>query len=235
MKEIRILCGVRTSEYGRRADFYSIFDLIDKPSGSIISRANGQSPAAGGNLLIKIAQEKECTHIFFVDDDVHVPADGLMKLLAHDVDIVSGLYLMRNYPHKPIIFAEANELGHCLHHWLSPNESGLVPVVASGLGCCLIKMSVFDKLEKPYIRLGELDPENWCDDIGFFGRTRAAGIQAYADLSVTCGHVASFVVAPVYHEGQWYSTYDTSGDRTITVPQIYPGMLYQEQEEMVKK
>jgi hypothetical protein len=221
MVDQKVLIGVRTAEYARRADFYDHFDLIQKPVGTIIVRPHGQSPAANANIIIDQAQKHGATHIFFVDDDVHVPPDGLTKLLAHDVDVVSGLYLMRNFPHKPIMFEVANENGHCLHNWLTPNKEGLVDIVAAGLGCCLFKIGVFDKIQKPYVTLGELDPENWCDDLSLFQRLRKAGIKFHADLSVCCGHVASFVVAPVYHDGKWYTTYDTAGTNKVTIPQQY--------------
>ena len=167
MVDTKILIAVPTAEMARRADFYDYYNLLRKPIGSILTFAHGQSPARNRNLMIQQAIDHNCTHILFIDDDVAFEPDMLERLLAHDKDIVGGLYLMRNYPHHPIMFDEAQPDGRCLTHWLSDGETGLIEVVAQGLGCCLIKTKVFKTMQEPWIRLGELESDHWCDDIGF--------------------------------------------------------------------
>lgn len=218
MVDSKVLIAIPTAEYARRADFYDFLGLLEKPEGSYQLSSHGQSPAAGRNVAIKYALENDFTHILFIDDDTAFASDSLMKLLARDVDIVTGLYLMRNYPHRPIIFDVALDSGECAWHYLKSGETGLVPIVATGLGFCLIKTSVFSKLEAPYIRLGQCDPENWCDDIDFFNRCRKSGVELFCDLDVHIGHIASMILWPVYHEGNWYTTYDTKGTGAVTIP-----------------
>jgi hypothetical protein len=215
----RILIGVPTSEYARRADFYDHFDVIEKPAETMVSRAHGQSPARNRNLIIKQALEYDCTHIFFVDDDVILPRDILVKLLTHDKDIVTGLYLMRNFPHQPIVFDEARPDGKCKHYFM-PDESepGLVPIVNCGLGAVLIKIEVFKKMPHPWITLGEAEADHWCDDITFFNRARALGFELFCDTSIHVGHIGSMVIKPFYLDGKWLVTYDTSGTATVTIP-----------------
>ena len=216
------MIGVPTSDMARQAIFYDYLGILIKPEGTIESKCHGQSPARNRNMIIDQAIEHNCTHIFFIDDDVLLPPDALLKLLESDVDMVTGLYLMRTYPHSPILFAEHSPEGF---RWaqLSPGCTGLVKVESGGLGCCLIKTSVFYKLEKPYIRLGELKSEqdHWCDDVGFFNRTRKIGIQLYCDLDVQCGHIASTILRPVYQDGVWYTAYDTQGSGMTLTPQLF--------------
>ena len=102
----KLLIGIPTSEFARAAVFYDWMDLLQKPVGVEIihTRAHGQSPARNRNLIIQQAIDTACDYIFFVDDDCLLPPDTLVKLLTHDVDCVTGLYSMRNYPHRPIIF-----------------------------------------------------------------------------------------------------------------------------------
>lgn len=220
----KVLIGVPTGEFARRADFYDYINQIDKPIGTMYGASHGQSPAANRNVIIDQALKMGATHILFIDDDVLVPSDVIRRLLVHDVDIVSGLYLMRNFPHKPIAFDEVHNDGKCAHLELTPGRTGLVKVNGIGLGCCLIKSSVFNRLERPYIRLGELHKEHWDDDISFFNRCREANIGLYLDLDVKCGHIASVVLWPNQMNGKWATGYDTNGTHQATVPQLYEGM-----------
>lgn len=220
----RILIGGITAEYARRADFYDYYNAMIKPDGTIATFAHGQSPAENRNIIIDQAFQSDVTHILFLDDDITFQPNMLMELMKHDVDIVSGIMLKRNYPHLPLILWEAEPDGKCKHRPLFPGESGLIPVDATGLGCCLINMDVFRKLEKPYIRLGELDGSGWNDDIGFFHRVRQAGFKVHCDLDVRVGHIASMILWPDKINDQWMTTYDTYGSGKASVPQLVPEM-----------
>lgn len=214
------MIAVPTAEMARRADFYDYFNMLEKPLGSIIVFSHGQSPARNRNLMIQAALEQNCSRILFLDDDVAFEKDLLLRLLVHDKDIITGLYYMRTYPHYPIIFDYADNDGKCGYHYLSDNETGLIEIVATGLGCCLIKTEVFRSLEEPWIRLGELELDHWCDDIGFFKRARLAGFKIYCDLDVRVGHMAQLTVWPSLVDGKWMTTYDTHGTGSASIYQI---------------
>lgn len=219
----KVFIAVPTGEFARRADFYDYFGLMDKPEGTIIAFSHGQSPARNRNVLIDQALEHGATHILFLDDDVIVPKDIIAKLIRHDKDIVTGLYLLRNFPHKPIIFSYADEKGACTHRFIAPDEpEGLIPIINCGLGCCLIKIEVFQTMPRPWITLGELEKDHWCDDIAFFNRARDYGFSLFCDLSVRVGHIASCVIYPEYSDGKWLTSYDTNGESRLTYPMVQP-------------
>jgi len=232
MAQSKVLIGVTTGEYARRADFYDYYNLMTKPAETVVLFCHDRSPAHGRNLLIQAAVDNDCSHILIIDDDMAYKPNALIKLLEDDKDIVSGLYLSRAYPHAPVIFDVADEDGSCLPMYLLGGEPRLVPIVAAGFGFLLIKTSIFGKLEKPYVRLGELDAEQWCDDIGFFNRTRKAGIQAYVDMEVRVGHMGTMIIWPNKSpkDGQWYTGYDTNGQGMINTPQINPEHKYEFKE-----
>ncbi len=217
------MIAVPTSEMARRADFYDYYNIIDKPVGTVTTFAHGSSPARNRNIMIEQAIQHECTHIFFLDDDCITRPDILHKLLAHDKDMVSGLYLMRNYPHLPIMFDHAFKDGRCRYTFLNPGRKGLHEVIAAGLGACLIKMDVFKNMEKPYIRLGELEKDHWCDDISFFLRAREAGHKLYIDLDCPVGHILSAIIWPDRDaNGNWHTAYNTGAPEVFHVPQTVP-------------
>jgi hypothetical protein len=192
--------------------------MLQLPKDSSIAYGRGESPAKNRNTLIKLALEHEFTHILFFDDDIAMPSDTPYRLLQHDKDMVTGLYVMRNYPHRPIIFDLVLDDARCAFHYLEDGESGLIPIVASGLGCCLIKTEVFKKMEWPWIRLGQLDKENWNDDIDFFFRAKKLGFELYCDLDVRCGHMVTTTVIPQMLDGKWLNTYDTMGTACPSFP-----------------
>ena len=216
----KVMVAIPTAEFSRRAIFFDYYNALIKPEGTVCTSAHGQSPARGRNLMIEQALELGCDKILFLDDDVAFKPDLLVNLFKHDVDIVTGLYLMRNYPHQPIIFKSAQPDGRCLHYYLNPEDTGLVEIVACGLGACLINTDVFRRLEKPWIRLGELESDHWCDDIGFFMRVRQAGFKMHCDLSQLVGHMGSVTIWPTRNEaGDWFTTYDSEGIATLSTPQ----------------
>lgn len=227
MVDNKVLIGIPTEEYGRRADFYDYLNLLEKPAGSMMLLAHDRSPAHNRNIIVEEALKHNCTHVLFVDDDQTPRAGALLQLLEHDVDIVSGLYLRREYPHQPLIFDVADDSGACLYTYLMGDEPRLKKIVAAGLGFCLIKTSVFSRLEKPWFRLGELGPDQWCDDIGFFKRVREADIDIYCDTECRVGHIGTMIIWPNLQDGKWYTGYDTGyKNGMLNTPQVNPEVKY---------
>ena len=216
--QFRVLIGVPTGEITRRASFYDYFNMLEKPNGTVMTFAHGQSPAKNRNMIIRQALDYDCSHILFIDDDVAFPTHTLSSLLKHDKDIVTALHLRRNHPHQPYIFDLAYEDGSCRQYIPGNEVEGLIEIVACGVGCCLIKTDVFRKLEEPWIRLGELSKDEWCDDIGFFKRVREAGFKIHCDLDLFVGHFAPLTVWPGKQDGKWQTVYDTGGASQISFP-----------------
>ncbi len=219
----KVMICVPTAEFARRADFYDYFNQLEKPEGTMVTFSHGQSPARNRNIMIRMALQHEASHILFLDDDMAFKPNLLTRLMEHDVDIVSGLYLMRNYPHLPVMFDEAYDDGKCKFAFLSPGKSGLVEVVNIGLGACLIKTDVFRAMEEPWITLGECEKDHWCDDIAFFNRARKQGFKLHCDLEAPCGHMMTAIIWPNRSaEGSWFTMYNTGAQETFQVPQIIP-------------
>lgn len=220
---------IPTPEYGRFAACQDYIDQLEIPPGTLIVKPHGQSPAMNRNMAIDILLESGCDYILFLDDDVIVPRNLFVQLVKHNKQIVSGLMLARAYPHKPLIFKHSER--NTLHEVYYPVvETGLVEVVNCGLGCCLIHKSIFEHLEKPYIRLGEVVKDHWCDDTGFFIRVKEAGYQIYCDLDAQVGHVASVCVTPIYRDGMWMVDYNTFGTGNISFPAIVPIVIPEDAE-----
>jgi len=228
---IRVMVGIPTAEMARRAAFYDYYHTLELPVGTSCTFIHGQSIANNRNLIVKQALISGCSHVFFLDDDTAFKPNTLVQLLSHNKDIVTGLHLMRNYPHRPIIFDEIDEKGVCRFHYLSDNEDGLIPIEAAGLGACLIKTKVFSKLEEPWFRLGEIDKDGMGEDLGFFKRVKEIGLKSYCDLTCLIGHMSNTIVWPSRKDGIWLTNYETSGEAVISFPQT---TAKQVREELAK-
>jgi hypothetical protein len=215
---VKVMVAIPTAEMARKANFYDFLNILEKPEGSMQISSHAQSPAKGRNMMIEQALIQGCTHIFFVDDDIILNPATLKNLLKHDVDIVTGVYCSRSFPHHPYLFHIAHEDGSCDGMIPGDEQSGLVEIVNAPLGCVLIKMEVFKKLESPWITLGELKKDEWCDDFSFFNRVRKAGFKIHADLDVCVGHQASVTVFYKKIDGRWCVSYDTGGTNEVSFP-----------------
>ena len=234
----KIMISLPTAEMARQAVFYDYLRALRTPSDAqvFMLASHGQSPARNRNIAIHQALMQDCTHLLFIDDDLKLPFDLLLKLLEHDKDMVGGHYLMRNYPHQPIAFSRENELGHCQHFYPAAGQTGLVEVTSTGLGCILIKTDVFRAMQEDcepvtisseskevmcydWIRLGELTRDHWCDDIGFYRRARAKGFKLFIDLDIEVGHMVTMTVWPKYEDGVHHIVYDSDGRGAVKMPQ----------------
>lgn len=218
---MKIFIGVPTAESARHAVFYDYLNNLHKPEGTIGAGFHTASGARNRNLIIEEALRTKCTHILFIDDDMAFPPDALLKLLEHDENIVSGLYLNRNYPHRPILFDAGPT-----RRYLDDDERGLIQVEAVGFGFLLVNTDVFRSMERPFVRMGEVNPEERNEDIGFCLRARAAGYVIYCDLDLPIGHIGQATFWPSVVNGIWCTAIDTNGDQIAYVPQT--------QRELVK-
>lgn len=84
-------------------------------------------------------------YIFFIDTDLVLPCDSLMRLLAHKKDVVGATYNKRVPPYETL-----GRLKGLKPTDLEVAKGGLREAELLPGGCMLVKMSVFDKITWPY-------------------------------------------------------------------------------------
>ena len=142
------------------------------------------------NKLIEQALDRKCDLIWMIDSDSMIQKGTFEKLLKHDADFVSGLYFSKGYPFHPIVRVEKDGMSTYLHDI----EFGKVyEVQGVGLGCALVKTSIFDGLEKPYFKFeykrlenGMLDKVS--EDIYLCNSLRKKGVKILLDTNIIIGH-----------------------------------------------
>jgi len=173
-----------------------------------IETMNNESLISRGRntLTAKFLNNKESTHLMFIDADIGWEPWHVLSMLDRDVDIIGGLYPMKTMPIKWVVngFEGAEE-----------REHGLQEVSKTGTGFMLIKRQVFEDMKahpavKPYksdIGLApELDQymrtyfdtavrENryYSEDWTFCENWRDLGGKIWVDRRVMLRHTGSYV------------------------------------------
>lgn len=134
----------------------------------------------GCDSLVEAARHLKLEWILIIDSDMTFPADLPQRLLAHEKDIVACAYRRRGPPFEVMIKPEN-----------SPRE-GLQRVEAAPVGTMLIRLSVFDKLKRPYFRFtpDEALGMSRGADFDFCESARKVGYEVWCDweASKDIGH-----------------------------------------------
>jgi hypothetical protein len=156
------------------------------PEGNRIALIRGSSSiiVQARNNVVAAAQSAGAQWLMFLDSDMRFPFDILRRLRAHDKDIVGCAYKRRTPPYET--------MGRPLVDRKIEVDEGLVAMRHLPLGVMLIRMSVFDRLTKPYFRIPFVEGEdNYGEDLDFCNRAREAGFQVWCDVSASneIGHL----------------------------------------------
>lgn len=126
------------------------------------------------------------THILFVDHDVLPRYTTLKKLLAHDKDVVAGIYPLNQQCHIAWCLSREDKFKAMPIGDLPDN---LFKATYVGCGMMLVKTEVFDNLEWPYWHNGfEYGRMTIGEDVYFCKKLREAGYDIWVDPKIKCGH-----------------------------------------------
>jgi glycosyltransferase involved in cell wall biosynthesis len=133
-------------------------------------------------------------YLFSVDSDIAFTPDTLVRLLAHDRDIVSGLYIQRKPGQHILEVYEHNQNGGVTN---IPYErirgQGLVEIASCGFGCVLVKSEVMRAIGYPQFEYhSAIDHANTIsEDVDFCKKAIAKGFTLWADTAIKCRHIGS--------------------------------------------
>lgn len=174
---------------------------------SLVSRAR--------NTLTAAFLKTDCTDVLFLDSDLVFSVEQIARLLAHDVDVVGGLY-----PKK-----QQGRVAWVLNGWDPPRcrrADGLAEVRYIGTGCLRVRRRVFERMIETYGETLRYSPDaaperteydlwsvgtygyaHWdggrqyrrylSEDWFFCQRWLDLGGQVWADTSVVLKHVGAAV------------------------------------------
>ena len=133
-------------------------------------------------------------YLFSVDSDIAFPPNTLAKLLAHDVDMVSGLYIQRKPGQHILEVYEHNVQGGVSNiPYGKIAGRGLVQIASCGFGCVLVKAKVMRAIPYPHFKYhSAIDHAHTIsEDIDFCKKALSAGFKIWADTNIHCKHIGS--------------------------------------------
>ena len=157
-------------------------ELVALSKYEIIVSTRGYNTAENRNWIAAKAVKLGCTHLFLVDDDMIYESDTVDRLLAHDKDIVGGLYKTKYEQQEYLI------------EYLDEKKDSLFECIALGGGLLLIKTEVFKKVPQKWFGYvwndnGSIKESN---DWYFCKKARKQGFQVWCDPTVKAKHISLY-------------------------------------------
>ena len=191
---MKVLIAVPTFENILPETFKSIYGL-HTPDGVVtqFDFVKGYDCAKARTEIAKEAVKYGFDYVLMVDSDVIIPPDTLDYMLTDPVDICLGVYPRKNTTTGQ---TEIFKLG-CRDFTDKNNlniseivEPGRIDIKGGGLGCALIKTSVFSKLPRPWFHYVVYNNDTCLSEDNFFcDRAAGKGFRIQADTRVRCSHL----------------------------------------------
>lgn len=163
---------------------------------TVIQIIKGREVAHARQAIAEFAIEKQCKYLFFLGDDVVVPNHTLRSLIYRleqdpTISVAGGVYCAKCEPCFPLVF---RGLGNGSYWDWKIGE--FFEVDALGMDCTLIRVSVLEKMPKPWFRTISddkfLDAINeaaeWTEDLYFFNELKKIEGRTFCDGGVICEH-----------------------------------------------
>jgi GT2 family glycosyltransferase len=191
--------------------FANTFTLVRTGVSVGLRQAFGQPLAAVRNSIVQyFLEETKATHLFFLDDDVLIMPDTILRLLKRKAPIVSGLYYERDQRHRPIIIDtpknREQKLRFRFRYLCRPPKSRLLECDVAPAGCLLIEREVFRSMVAPWFHARQ----NMGEDVYFCLYARRAGFKILVDTAVDCLHIVTHVTGSDEAFEQWKGAFGYS-------------------------
>ena len=189
----KILIGIPTNKYVETKTMKAIYDL-EIPEGytTELQFFYGYQIDQIRNLIADWS--KNYDYLFSIDSDIAFPPDTLKKLLKHDKDMVTGLYIQRKENEQTLEIYEPNIRGGCSNiPYEKIKNIPLFELAACGMGCVLIKGEVFRTVSYPhFVYHSAIDHKNTIsEDVDFCRKVKMKGFKIYADTTILCDHIGN--------------------------------------------
>lgn len=143
--------------------------------------------------LCRYTLDEDFDYLLCIDSDQTFPADAIEKLISHQVDIITGVYVDKHSQHKPLLFSELHPRDNDKAPYAKRKDldlsKELITVAGCGAGFMLVSNHALRLIKihkrgwfEPYGGLGE--------DVSFCQRAREVGLKIYCDTTIKdIGHI----------------------------------------------
>ena len=179
----------------------SLLNLTKPPQTAVCFRANSLVYDSR-NLLLLTAIDNHFDRVLWIDSDMDVPMNTLVKL-SEDMDnlqcdMVTGIYYQRKPPYDPVFFERIDEPTlvngiptRNIDTYKDHPQDKPFTIAGCGFGCVMTSVKLLKNIWDTYHNA--FLPFPWAgEDISFCHRMNLSGIPIYCDPSVVCGHIGSY-------------------------------------------
>ena len=214
---MKIFIAVPTFENISPDTFKSIYGLDPAGHWLVFDYVRGYDCATARNRIAQQTLDEKADYVLMVDNDVTLPGNLLKNMLEDAKDVCLGYYAHRHadniytgntcvcrlykpdgtkYFHYPLESEyKAGELAE-----LRAQGQTKIEIHGGGMGCALIKASVFERINYPWydwVNYGDKNRGMLSEDLYFCEQCRKNKIPIYTDTRAGCGHLLRHVQWPV--------------------------------------
>jgi len=188
---IGIPCGdVVQTDFAMCLTFMVAHSLMNNVHVALVSQKSSLVEV-GRNNIVAAAKQLKATKIFFLDTDMTFPDNILLRLLAHDKDIVCCDAVRRRPPYTTVVEdIDGKPIDHVTETRKLVELKGVTTAVA------LIDMKVFDAMKAPYFHVDWKGENSFLGEDYFFShKAKELGFSSWCDVenSQHIGHIGTSV------------------------------------------
>ena len=187
---MKVCIGIATTGLIRIETLGSVLGIMPTIPGEVLVtyQASCYVHVNRTNIVQKAMQER-ADYLLFVDSDMMFAVNSFGLLFSQQKDIIGANYNMRRLPLRSTVKMSRESTNEKPTKWSKePFKCYAVPT-----GLMLIKMSVFDRIAKPWFAYKWAE-ENMLvgEDVWFCEQAYQAGIEVWCDPRITIKHIGEF-------------------------------------------
>lgn len=191
---MKVLVAVPTFENILPETFKSIYGLTVPDGVNVMfDFCKGYDCAKARNEIAKEALQYGFDYVLMVDSDIILPSNTLQYMLEEPVDICLGVYPRKNTSTGQTEIFKLGYKNFTDENNLNISEivdPGRMDIKGGGLGCALIKVSLFEALPNPWFYyMIYPNGDVLSEDNYFCDKASKKGFKIQADTRVRCGHL----------------------------------------------
>lgn len=214
-----VLLAMAAGETSRFTSANATVVNLEKPEGSSFMPCIGLSVPENLNAAATAFLHSTHEWLFLLNDDQVYGPTTLMRLIAHDRPVVTGLTTGRMFPFVPAIYGPQRADGSMAPIFLRSGMQGLLPVHYCGDHSLLIRRDVLKAMRRPW---WAHNSDRWPGrervqhDVVFCDGVREAGFDIVCDLDTPVGHLAVMPIVPQRDaNGNWSTGVRMSNDHWV--------------------
>lgn len=187
---VKITIGLPTNRGLKPKCLLSLMEMVSHTEKDIdiVISTKGYNTAENRNYIVAQAIKNGSTHLLCTDDDMIYPKESLDRLLAHDKDIVGGVYNVRSLPKEGV------QREVILYKEGIKSEDSIFKCDALGTGFLLIKTDVFREVKQPHFwyKIFDNGMVEMSVDWWFCEKAREKGYEVWCDPTIKIGHIGEY-------------------------------------------